>query len=845
MIASGQVPAVWKTTPVTNQVSTTTPEPNTTLATPTPTPTAPTPDKTAEIQAQNQAKLIENQQQAQLKEQERQKIAQETAQANTPTNQQGILNAFIAWQPPAVQNTQAYRNAQFQYNQFSRFNAMTPTQLLDNLKQGQIGTEMDKLLSQNPSYIQAKQELDNIQKIDRLNSNAQTYINWLNWTPTEPVDALQALSDKITASLGLSDQTYADAFAQHVTNDPKIVDYTTQLSNVNKQIADQTNLINEGIKQVKQEKGDMPTASLLTYMASRFSEANDYLTTLNNTKTYLEADLKNATEMAKSNYDAVSKDIDNALNQRNAVISNLIQQQFSLAGKEAEMQMEADMNKKIAEEALNDPATAISNVMATYAEMGIPFVQSIQTKVADAENFIAQGGTLSGYLDKMIKDIQAKPEYKAMSAYQMSQYTPKSTTPYELKELGGKTYKFNQETGQYEIISPIDIGTGWDLRYLADQFPNQAWAKNNNPAGITWNANFDKWTGTAKLLADAGIQFAKWTPRPANEGGNYVTFATIEDGLKAQQIIMSQTYGNSTVGQMLASWVGTGEWANYAKQVSEMAGIDQNVKVSSLTPEQLSTLQMAKIKKESPGLYGILSQGTSTTGTQVSSEAQSWVNAWNNGTMDIETILTKIGTSKEAMPLKNEVIKAIDAQGGVAWRKDNDPAVTKLDDIISKLDSASKSSYLNTIAGTVQTSLSNFLTGGKSDLLSDLKTVIEWGTLQSLIDAKAQGATFGALSNEELKMLQATSSSIAANAIRDPDTKEIIGFKMSEAKLKSELQKMKALFEEKKARMTGAGLKSTSTLQTQPTQNNTGAGQVNTWTGQTYSYGGKTYTFSY
>ena len=33
-------------------------------------------------------------------------------------------------------------------------------------------------------------------------------------------------------------------------------------------------------------------------------------------------------------------------------------------------------------------------------------------------------------------------------------------------------------------------------------------------------------------------------------------------------------------------------------------------------------------------------------------------------------------------------------------------------------------------------------------------------------------------------MLQATSSAIAANAIRDPDTKEIIGFKMSEEKLR-------------------------------------------------------------
>lgn len=48
-----------------------------------------------------------------------------------------------------------------------------------------------------------------------------------------------------------------------------------------------------------------------------------------------------------------------------------------------------------------------------------------------------------------------------------------------------------------------------------------------------------------------------------------------------------------------------------------------------------------------------------------------------------------------------------------------------MNDIIDKLDSAAKSNYINTIAGTVQTSLTNFLTGGKNDLLADLKTVIE------------------------------------------------------------------------------------------------------------------------
>lgn len=44
---------------------------------------------------------------------------------------------------------------------------------------------------------------------------------------------------------------------------------------------------------------------------------------------------------------------------------------------------------------------------------------------------------------------------------------------------------------------------------------------------------------------------------------------------------------------------------------------------------------------------------------------------------------------------------------------------------------------------------------------------------------------------------------------------------MSEAKLKSELEKMKKLFEEKKSRMTGAGLKSNTSSQPTNTENNT------------------------
>lgn len=262
-------------------------------------------------------------------------------------------------------------------------------------------------------------------------------------------------------------------------------------------------------------------------------------------------------------------------------------------------------------------------------------------------------------------------------------------------------------------------------------------------------------------------------------------------------------------------------WAGYDPtygHISIITGVNQdgtiNVKDSNYNGDK-TVWERTVPASSATGFYNNTPLAKSvnwTSDSPVSSEANSWVQAWNNWTMDIETILTKIGNTKEALPLKNQVIQAIDKQGWVAWRKENDPMVGKVQSIIDTIGNAEKSKYLNTVAGTVQSSLTNFLTWGKSDLLADLRTVIEWGTLQALIDAKAQGATFGALSNEELKMLQGSASAIAANAIRDPDTKEIIGFKMSEAKLKSELAKMKNLFEEKKKRMTGEGIR-TNTAQ--------------------------------
>lgn len=172
---------------------------------------------------------------------------------------------------------------------------------------------------------------------------------------------------------------------------------------------------------------------------------------------------------------------------------------------------------------------------------------------------------------------------------------------------------YDAQLGRVVTVNPLlqwNTTGLWDLRHLASQFPWQARAKNNNPAWITRNANFDNpqpWT-TAYALQQAGIQYQKGTARPSGEGGNYVTFNTIDDWLAAQRIMMTQTYWNSTVNQMLQSRVGTWEWPRYAKQVAGNAWVDLNARVSDLSEDQLQSLQYAKIQKESPWLAKILSQ---------------------------------------------------------------------------------------------------------------------------------------------------------------------------------------------------------------------------------------------
>ena len=74
--------------------------------------------------------------------------------------------------------------------------------------------------------------------------------------------------------------------------------------------------------------------------------------------------------------------------------------------------------KKQAEFELNDPATQIKATMDEFAKLGIVAQGSLPQKVAEANAFIAKGGTLGEYVNNLRKLYMEKPEYKKIQSLQ-------------------------------------------------------------------------------------------------------------------------------------------------------------------------------------------------------------------------------------------------------------------------------------------------------------------------------------------------------------------------------------------------------------------------------------------
>lgn len=103
-----------------------------------------------------------------------------------------------------------------------------------------------------------------------------------------------------------------------------------------------------------------------------------------------------------------------------------------------------------------------------------------------------------------------------------------------------------------------------------------------------------------------------------------------------------------------------------------------------------------------------------------------------------------------------------------------------------------KDSYLSTAVGPnplARTSYFDTFTGGKSNFIASVEQLRQQLTKDSLINAKAAGATFGALSEGELALLAGSATKLATWAYKDSGG-NIDGYRTSEESFKAELDKI-------------------------------------------------------
>lgn len=87
--------------------------------------------------------------------------------------------------------------------------------------------------------------------------------------------------------------------------------------------------------------------------------------------------------------------------------------------------------------------------------------------------------------------------------------------------------------------------------------------------------------------------------------------------------------------------------------------------------------------------------------------------------------------------------------------------------------------------------LGTFFSGDKAQALGYIDNILSGETLKALIKAKEAGATFGALSNQELGLLERSANVLNKWAIRDEVTGELLGFKVNDAVVNAEIKKLK------------------------------------------------------
>lgn len=341
-----------------------------------------------------------------------------------------------------------------------------------------------------------------------------------------------------------------------------------------------------------------------------------------------------------------------------------------------------------------------------------PITKSTKTAAQLMKSELGEKGLVSPSGNAYDMSTYAKDPKQAQSVQNKINEIGKFNSVQDIDAYIKSKYPNSPITGDMIAKASAQYGIGWEelvalIQHESYLGTSNVAKSNNNLGGITWNANFP-----ASM---------KGTARPSSEGGNYVKFATLQDGVNSTAYELSKRKVD-LIDEKQVTPVNTIA-VNWAENIR-----DGKAKLSDITSE---------VEKSNPGLKS-----------------------------EVNSILKSLPPS--------------------------DRQVNEAKDFVKKLKDLKDNSGLKYAVGPNWATRGMVGIGGafgaKDDFLGKAQTIISKKALGSLIEAKSQGATFGALSDAELALLKSSGTTLSAWA--NEKNEKVTGFDISESKFKEELNNM-------------------------------------------------------
>jgi hypothetical protein len=190
----------------------------------------------------------------------------------------------------------------------------------------------------------------------------------------------------------------------------------------------------------------------------------------------------------------------------------------------------------------------------------------------------------------------------------------------------------------------------------------------------------------------------------------------------------------------------------------------------------------------------------------IDEEINSYVSLVRDGRLTEKQALDEVSKDK-----KTQLISAL---ASTPTRADTQADIMAKDKAKSSLDLQAHpglNSSVGPIKGTRGTITFDRLTGQRQDFIAGVEQLLSGLSLESLIDAKSRGATFGALSNREMNILSSAATKIGTWR-REDKRGNVTHYNVSEKKFKEELDSISKVFKRITERKVGAGESADETI---------------------------------